>query len=35
MMQIAVALRNYFAEAPKNYGTFLTLADFSPQNKSL
>jgi hypothetical protein len=35
MMLIVVALCNYFAEAPKNYGTFLTLADFSSQNKNL
>jgi len=35
MMQIVVALCNYFAEATKNYGTVLTLANFSPRNKRL
>jgi hypothetical protein len=35
MMQIMVALRDYFAEAPKNYGTVLTLANFSPRNEDL
>jgi hypothetical protein len=34
MMQIVVALRNYFAEAPKNYGTVLTLVNCSPPNKN-
>jgi hypothetical protein len=31
MTRVIVALRNYFAEAPVNYGTILTLADFSPR----
>jgi hypothetical protein len=35
MMQIAVALHNYFAEATKNYETVLNLANFSPLNKDL
>jgi len=36
MMQIVLALHDYFfAEASKNYGTVLTLANFSPINKNL
>ena len=35
LMQIVVALRNYFAEATENYGTVLTLANFSPLNKNV